>query len=83
VRIAKGGDPVISRPEDGFAIGRAIVARRGRRALRRAGAMTARACSAPSCSAARHFRRRLHAHTIKPLDDDAIASRRRARRGWS
>ena len=76
VRIAKGNEPVITRAEDGFAIGRAIRLREGRdvvfvstgamswRALKAAGLLSARGIDAGV----------LHMHTVKPLDDEALAS---------
>src|SRR5678815_5651966 len=72
IRIAKGGDPVVSRPEAGFAIGTAISMRRARGAriaIMATGVMTT------NCLAAAEILARdgidatvLHFHTIKPLD---------------
>jgi transketolase len=75
VRIAKGNEPVITRPEDGFAIGRAIVLRPGRDVLIvSTGAMSWRALKVADLLAAAGIDAGvMHAHTIKPLDDEAIA----------
>jgi len=82
IRFGKGGDPVVSSDERGFAIGRAIEMRRGDDvAFVGTGVMTNRALAAAellakdgvSCSV-------LHVHTIKPLDSNAIlAASARAR----
>jgi len=76
IRIAKGGDPVVSRPEAGFAIGTAIPLRRARGAriaIMATGVMTT------NCLAAAEILARdgidatvLHFHTIKPLDGEAV-----------
>lgn len=75
VRIAKGGDPVISRAELPFAIGRAIVLEEpGEVLFVGTGVMTTRALHARDLLAARGIRSGvIHAHTVKPLDVDAIA----------
>jgi transketolase len=74
IRVAKGGDPVVSSPERGFAIGRAIVMREpGDVVVIGTGMMTARALEAArelagvgiACGV-------LHAHTVKPLDAAAL-----------
>jgi transketolase len=74
VRIAKGGDPVVSRPENGFEIGRAIVMREpGDVLIVSTGIMTARALDAANQLAERGIDAGvLHVHTVKPLDVDAI-----------
>jgi transketolase len=76
VRIAKGSDPVISRPELPFAIGRAIVLEEpGDVLFVGTGVMTTRALLAREQLAARGIRAGVvHAHTVKPLDVDTIAS---------
>jgi transketolase len=76
IRLAKGGDPVVSRHENGFAIGKAIALRPRRRptvALMATGVMT------QSCLAAAELLDReaidasvLHVHTVKPLDEETI-----------
>jgi transketolase len=75
VRIAKGNEPVITRPEDGFAIGRAIRLREGRDvAIVSTGAMSWRALKAADLLGAHGIDAGvLHMHTIKPLDDEALA----------
>jgi transketolase len=74
VRIAKGGDPVVSSAEPAFAIGKAIEMRQGGDvAIVATGVMTTRALKAAeelategiSCSV-------LHMHTVKPLDEAAV-----------
>lgn len=77
IRLAKGGDQVVSQDANGFAIGKAIPMRRARRpgpvALMATGVMTT------NCLAAAELLERegidasvLHVHTVKPLDDAAI-----------
>jgi transketolase len=75
VRIAKGNEPVITRPEDGFAIGRAIRLREGRDVvIVSTGAMSWRALKAADSLLAHGVDTGvLHMHTIKPLDDEALA----------
>lgn len=73
IRLAKGGDPVVSRPEHGFAIGRAITMRRaaGPRpvVLMATGVMTTNALGAADIlSKAGHDVSVVHFHTVKPLD---------------
>ena len=76
IRLAKGGDPVVSRPENGFAIGRAITMRRSaeRRpvVLMATGVMTTNALGAAELLArAGHDVSVVHFHTVKPLDAEA------------
>jgi transketolase len=77
IRLAKGGDPVVSRKENGFAIGKAIPMRRARGrgpvVLMATGVMTT------NCLAAAELLERdgtdaavLHIHTVKPLDAEAV-----------
>jgi len=75
VRIAKGNEPVITRPADGFAIGRAIRLREGRDVvIVSTGAMSWRALKAADALLAHGIDTGvLHMHTIKPLDDEALA----------
>lgn len=79
IRLGKGGDPVISRPERGFAIGRAIDMIDGERGasdvlLITTGVATTEALEAAGGLAGDDIRcRLLHCHTVKPLDAAAIA----------
>ncbi len=75
VRIAKGNEPVITRAEDGFTIGRAIRLREGRDvAFIATGAMSWRALRVADALAAHGIDAGvLHVHTIKPFDDEAVA----------
>lgn len=78
VRFAKGGDPIVSRPEHGFALGRAIALREAPAsqapvAFIATGIMSGRALSAADLLAADGLAARvLHVHTVKPLDEDAV-----------
>src|SRR4029453_17249489 len=78
IRLAKGGDPVISQPERGFAIGKAIdmveaVDGATDVLLVATGFATTEALKAADGLTADGVRcRLLHVHTIKPLDGDAI-----------
>jgi transketolase len=74
IRMAKGGDPVVSRPDADFAIGRAIVMRpAGEVALISTGAMSGRAlAAADQLAAAGVGAGVLHCHTVKPLDEPAV-----------
>ncbi len=75
IRLAKGGDPIVSRDENGFEIGKAIEMRApGDILLVSTGVMTNRALDAAaalevsgglSCGV-------LHMHTIKPFDETAL-----------
>jgi transketolase len=75
VRVAKGGDPVISRAELPFAIGRAVPLRAGEDVVFvGTGVATTQALEAASLLAAEGIKAGvLHVHTVKPLDVDAIA----------
>jgi transketolase len=75
VRVAKGGDPVISRAEAGFTIGRAILLEApGEVLFVSTGVMTTNALRARELLSERGISAGLlHAHTVKPLDVDAIA----------
>ncbi len=74
IRLAKGGDPIVSRGELGFEVGKAIAMREaGDILFVSTGVMTNRALEAaealagsngPACGV-------LHMHTVKPLDEDA------------
>ena len=74
IRLAKGGDPVVSSPEHGFEIGKAILLRKAGRCLFvSTGVATTQALLAADilgqqgvpCGV-------LHAHTVKPLDDATV-----------
>jgi len=77
IRLAKGGDPVVSREENGFAIGKAIPMRRARSkrsiVLMATGVMTTN-----SLAAAERLSKDgidvsvVHFHTVKPLDEEAV-----------
>jgi transketolase len=70
IRIAKGGDPVVSKSSGGFQIGKAILMKEGKDAIVVTTGITAKI----GLDAAEHFARRgvdvgvLHVHTLKPLD---------------
>jgi len=77
IRLAKGGDPIVSRDESGFAIGKAIPMRRAR--SRRAIVLLATGVMTTNCLAAAdllgkdgHDVAVVHFHTIKPLDEEAV-----------
>src|SRR6185295_4240620 len=78
IRLGKGGDPVISRPERGFAIGKAIdmidnETDASEVLLIGTGVATTQALKAAGSLAADGIRcRLLHLHTVKPIDADAI-----------
>ena len=77
IRLAKGGDPVVSREENGFAIGKAIPMRRARSrrsiALMTTGVMTTNGLAAAELLAKDgHDVSVVHFHTIKPLDETAV-----------
>jgi transketolase len=77
IRLAKGGDPVISRDENGFAIGKAIPMRRAR--SRRSIVLLATGVMTTNCLAAADLLAKdghdvsvVHFHTVKPLDEEAV-----------
>src|ERR1700704_1495963 len=77
IRLAKGGDPVISREENGFAIGKAIPMRKAR--SKRSIVLMATGVMTTNCLAAAELLARdgvdvsvVHFHTIKPLDQEAV-----------
>ena len=78
IRLGKGGDPVISKPERGFAIGKAIDMIDGETGasdvlLVATGVATTQALKAAASLATDGIRcRLLHLHTVKPIDADAI-----------
>jgi len=74
VRLAKGGDAIVSRAEHGFQIGRAILMRPPEDVLIvTTGIMLQRALAAADLLAGQSIRAGvLHMHTVKPLDTDAL-----------
>lgn len=77
IRLGKGGDPVIYRPEQGFAIGRAVPMRvakgRHRVALMSTGVLTGHCLeAAEALERDRIDASVLHIPTIKPLDEAAV-----------
>jgi transketolase len=70
IRLAKGGDPIVSRQEDGFEIGKAILLRQpGAVLIAATGATVKRALDAADILAADGLECGvLNIHTIKPLD---------------
>jgi len=74
IRFAKGGDPIVSVPEDGFKLGKGIFMRRGRDvALLSTGVMTTRCLTAAAELEELGISSTvLHLHTVKPLDDEAV-----------
>jgi transketolase len=85
IRLAKGGDPIVSRPENGFAIGKAIdMSEHGGDAdalIVATGVATTAALEASKQLTAHGVRCRvLHVHTIKPLDAKAIVAGARGAR---
>jgi transketolase len=78
IRLAKGFDPIVSRAELGFTIGKAIpmrvaAAARGHVLMVSTGVMTTRALEAAKTLAGKGIDCTvLHMHTIKPLDVEAL-----------
>lgn len=77
IRLAKGGDKVISKEENGFAIGKAIAMRKASTAnsvlFATTGVMTANALIAAEILATKGIDSTiLHFHTVKPLDVAAL-----------
>ncbi len=77
IRLAKGGDAVVSREENGFAIGKAIPMRRAR--ARRSVVLMATGVMTTNCLAAADLLSKeghdvsvVHVHTIKPLDEETL-----------
>jgi transketolase len=80
IRLGKGGDPIVSRPEHGFEIGKAILVRRTERPdpvlLIACGVMTNRALKAADMLQEQGIDAEvIHVHTIKPLDSRLILKR--------
>ena len=77
IRLAKGGDPVVSRGELGFTIGKAIVMREGRTSkpvvLMATGVMTTNCLAAADALLANGIDTSVvHFHTVKPLDEATV-----------
>ncbi len=74
IRLAKGGDEIVSREENGFSIGKAIMLREPGEALFvTTGIMTQRAMIAAELLSDQGIRAGvLHMHTVKPLDQQAL-----------
>jgi transketolase len=74
IRLAKGGDEIVSREEHGFEIGKAILLKEGVDGLFiTTGVMTQLALQAAELIAGHGLNCGvLHMHTIKPLDDEAL-----------
>src|SRR5262249_54398640 len=77
IRLAKGGDPVVSRDEHGFRIGKAIVMRQARSprpvVLMATGVMTTNCLVAAERLAENGIDASvIHFHTVKPLDVAAV-----------
>lgn len=74
LRLAKGGDPVLTDPQDGFAIGRAILRRpAGDALIVTTGVLLGSALGAAEALAAEGIHAGvLHVPTIKPLDHETI-----------
>ncbi len=74
IRFGKGGDPIVTRPEDGYTIGKAILRREGDAAL----VVTTGITLKTALDAAELIKADgleiaiLHCHTVKPLDAEAI-----------
>ena len=86
IRLGKGGDPIVSRAENGFEIGKGIVMRRSEARdpvlLISCGVMTGRALLAADLLQQKGIPAELiHIHTIKPLDERLIVERARRARG--
>jgi len=81
IRLAKGGDPIISRDADGFRTGKAITLREvpeGGVALIAIGVMVNRALKAAETLAGEGIGVGvLNVHTLKPLDSDTILTQAR------
>ena len=77
IRLAKGGDPVVSHEENGFAVGEAIPMRRAR--SKRAIVLMATGVMTTNCLAAAETLAKdgidasvVHHHTVKPLDEASV-----------
>ena len=76
IRLAKGGDPIVSRAGDGFKIGKSIELRpAGRVAMIATGVMVTRALAAAGTLAADGIDCGVvNMHTVKPLDEARVLS---------
>ena len=74
IRLGKGGDPIVSRKEDGFKIGKSILLREGSDLLMvTTGVMASRALKAAELLSAHGMKCSvLNMHTIKPLDHETL-----------
>lgn len=73
IRVAKGSDPVVSRPEFGFEFGKAIVMKPlGEVLLISTGTMTHAALAASDVLSPGLGTGVVHVHTVKPLDERAL-----------
>ena len=74
IRLGKGGDPVVTQPEQGFSIGKAIYLRHGADvSIITTGIMAGRAIEAAEILSGKGVECGvLHVPTVKPLDDHAI-----------
>ena len=79
IRLAKGGDPIVSRDADGFEIGQAICLREPGQVLMVAtGVMVSRCLAAAETLAAEGVECGvLNMHTVKPLDGETILDKAR------
>lgn len=82
IRLAKGSDPIVSRSEHGFAIGKAILMRDAQ--SRRPVALMSTGVMTTNCLAAADILEKdgidatvLHVHTVKPLDETAVLEQAR------
>src|SRR5580704_2253486 len=85
IRLAKGGDPIVSRPEHGFEIGKAIVMRKSAAkspiVFMTTGVMTTNALKAADILHKDGIDVSVvHFHTVKPLDTAAVLDHARAAR---
>ncbi|MBM3546458.1 MAG: transketolase [Alphaproteobacteria bacterium] len=74
IRLAKGGDPVVTRPEHGFTLGKAIELKApGRIGFITTGVMASRALAASEIMAKTNTHAGvLHMPSVKPLDEAAV-----------
>jgi len=77
IRLAKGGDPIVSEAKNGFAIGKAIPIRRAQ--SKHSAVLMATGIMTTNCVAAAKLLSKdglevsvVHFHTVKPLDEEAV-----------
>jgi transketolase len=77
IRLAKGGDPIVSREETGFEIGKAIPMRKAR--SKRSIVLMATGVMTTNCLGAAELLAKdgidvsvVHFHTVKPLDEETL-----------